>query len=260
MPVLRALIRGPRLLAYLVAGLWHVRRLSRLDEPARLERVRAWLGGAYAVLGVRLQIEGSRYLDELPPGGSLWLPNHISWLDIPLLGGVRGGTVFLAKSEIRGWPVIGRLARLAGTEFIERGRGSEAAGEAIERGLRHGRQMVVFAEGTTTDGHVVRRFHARLLEPALRLERPVVPIALRYFDAEGRRTTAPAFIGNESLWPSLWRVLSSRGIEARIDVLEPIRPGPADTRSGIARRAHHAVAMRVASPEHELPSHETNAR
>ncbi|MCL7752100.1 1-acyl-sn-glycerol-3-phosphate acyltransferase [Guyparkeria hydrothermalis] len=244
----RALSRGLRLLAYLVAGLWHARRLAGLDEAARSEQVRAWLDGAARVLGVRVRVEGRERLSDLP-SGSLWLPNHVSWLDIPLLGGLQGGTVFLAKSEIRHWPVIGRLARLAGTEFIERGRGSEAAGEAVERGLRHGRQMVVFAEGTTTNGHTVRRFHARLLGAAVRLERPVVPIALRYFDVAGNRSTAPAFIDNESLWPSLWRVLSGKGLEARIDVLEPIVPRPDETRSELARRAHRAVSAHVTHRE-----------
>ncbi|WP_322520407.1 lysophospholipid acyltransferase family protein [Guyparkeria halophila] len=243
----RGLSRGLRLACYFVAGLWRTRRFDRLDEAVRLEQARAWLDGASRVLGVRVRVQGLDRLADLPPGGSLWLPNHVSWLDIPLLGGLCEGTVFLAKSEIRRWPVIGRLARLSGTEFIERGRGSEAASEAVASGLAHGRQIVVFAEGTTTDGHMVRRFHARLLGPAVQMERPVVPIALRYYDARGKRTAAPAFIDNESLWPSLWRVLSSPGIEARIDVLEPIYPESGETRSEIARRAHHAVAARVAA-------------
>ncbi|MFN2381579.1 MAG: lysophospholipid acyltransferase family protein [Guyparkeria sp.] len=242
----RALIRAVRLLFHLVGGVWLVGRLARMDEETRLERVRGWMDASARLLGVRVRVTGMERLAELPDEGGLWLPNHVSWLDIPLLGGLRDGTVFLAKSEIRRWPVIGRMARLAGTEFIERGRGSEAAGEAVERGLVQGRQMVVFAEGTTTDGHTVRRFHARLLGPAVRMQRPVVPVALRYFDASGERSTAPAFIDNESLWPSLWRVLSAKGLEARIDVLEPISPGAEDTRGEIARRARHAVASHVA--------------
>ncbi len=243
---LRGFIRGIRLAGYFAKGLWRTRRFAQLDEAVRLEQAKIWLGGAAEVIGVQVRVEGLERLGDLPAGGSLWLPNHVSWLDIPLLGGLCDGTVFLAKSEIRRWPVIGRLAKLSGTEFIERGRGSEAASEAVANGLQHDRQIVVFAEGTTTDGHMVRRFHARLLGPALRMERPVVPIALRYYDSEGQRSTAPAFIDNESLWPSLWRVLSSKGLEARIDVLEPIYPTSDDTRSAIARRAHHAVAARIA--------------
>lgn len=246
---LRGLVRGVRLVGYFVAGLWRTRRFARLNDAVRLEQARAWLGGAAPVLGVRVRVQGLDRVADLPPGGSLWLPNHVSWLDIPLLGGLCDGTVFLAKSEIRRWPVIGRLAKLGGTEFIERGRGSEAASEAVANGLAHGRQIVVFAEGTTTDGHMVRRFHARLLGPAVQMERPVVPIALRYYDSQGQRTKAPAFIDNENLWPSLWRVLSFEGLEARIDVLEPIYPQSGETRSEIARRAHHAVAARVAATD-----------
>lgn len=247
---LRGVIRGLRLARYFVAGLWRSRQFARMDEAVRLDQARAWLAGVAPMLGVRARVQGLERLADLPRGGSIWLPNHVSWLDIPLLGGLCDGTVFLAKSEIRRWPVIGRLAKLSGTEFIERGRGSEAASEAVANGLVHGRQMVVFAEGTTTDGHMVRRFHARLLGAAVQMERPVVPIALRYYDAQGQRTTAPAFIDNESLWSSLWRVLSFDGLEARIDVLEPIYPKSSDTRNEIARRAHHAVAARIAAPGH----------
>ncbi len=245
---LRAVFRLFRLLGHLVVGWWRVSHLGRMDEQARLRVVCDWLAEAVEVLGVTVEVRGFERLESLD-GGSLWLPNHISWLDIPLLGGVRTGTVFLSKSEIRRWPMIGRLARLAGTEFIERGRGSAAAAEAVERGLEHGRQMVVFAEGTTTDGWSVRRFHARLLDAAVCLEQPVVPIALRYFDAAGNRTTVPAFIDNETLWPSLWRVLSSRGLRGRIDVLEPIQPRAGDTRGEVARRAHRAVAEAVGAPK-----------
>ncbi|KTG15906.1 MULTISPECIES: lysophospholipid acyltransferase family protein [unclassified Guyparkeria] len=247
--VFRAAGRLVRLLGYLVVGLWRVRRLERMDERERLETVRAYLAGAAAILGVSLQLRVDPRVDTLADGGSLWLPNHISWLDIPLLGGIRPGTVFLAKSEIRHWPVIGRLARLAGTEFIERGRGSEAAALAVADGLSRGRQMVVFAEGTTSEGDGVRRFHARLLGPAVESTRPVVPIALRYRDREGNPTKVPAFVGKESLWPSLWRVLSACGLEARIDLLEPIVPEVGDTRTDIARRAENAVSTRIAATD-----------
>ena len=244
---LRAIGRVTRLLGYLAVGLWQARRLSGMDEAQRLEQVRAWLAGAAGILGVGLHVRGEAHIDALSDAGSLWLPNHISWLDIPLLGGIRAGTVFLAKSEIRRWPVIGRLAALGGTEFIERGRGSEAAAAAVVDGLARGRQMVVFAEGTTSDGTSVRRFHARLLGPAVNSATPVVPVAIRYRDARGNATTAPAFVGRESLWPSLWRVLTARGLEAHIDLLEPIHPKAGETRSEIARRAHHAVSAAVAA-------------
>ncbi|MCL7743857.1 1-acyl-sn-glycerol-3-phosphate acyltransferase [Guyparkeria hydrothermalis] len=248
-PLFRAAGRLFRLLGYLGVGLWRARRLGRMEEGERLETVRAWLADAAGILGVSVRVRGLERVDALPPGGSLWLPNHVSWLDIPLLGSLLPGTVFLAKSEIRRWPVIGRLARLAGTEFIERGRGSEAAAAAVADGLSRGRQMVVFAEGTTSEGHTVRRFHARLLGPAVETAEPVVPVAVRYCDAKGNRTIAPAFVGGESLWPSLWRVLSARGLEARIDILEPIEPREGETRSEIARRAHHAVSAVVAADD-----------
>jgi len=245
--VLRAAGRLLRLAGYLVVGLWRARQLAGMPEAERLEAVRAWLAGAVSILGVTLEVRGQTHVDALADGGSLWLPNHISWLDIPLLGGMRPGTVFLAKSEIRHWPLIGRLASLGGTEFIQRGRGSEAAAAAVADGLAQRRQMVVFAEGTTSEGQTVRRFHARLIGPAIVAGAPVVPVAIRYRDADGQRTHLPAFVGRESLWPSLWRVLSARGLVARIDLLDPIDTRDVTRRDEIARQAHHAVSATVAA-------------
>ncbi|MFW5954631.1 MAG: lysophospholipid acyltransferase family protein [Guyparkeria sp.] len=218
-----------------------------MDEFDRREFVREWLAGAASVVGVRVTVHGLDRLEGRMSQGMLWVPNHVSWLDIPVLGGLMPGTVFLSKSEIASWPVIGRLARLGGTEFIDRGQGSAAAAAAVADGLAKNRQMVVFAEGTTSDGTRVRRFHARLLGPAIDAGLPIVPIALRYYDADGRRTTGPAFIDREPIWPSLWSVLSSRRIEAVVDILPPVHPGPEDQRSDLARRAHHAVSSVVGS-------------
>ncbi|HSH85602.1 MAG TPA: lysophospholipid acyltransferase family protein [Guyparkeria sp.] len=245
---LRATVRLLRLLGYLATGLWRAGRLGRMQEGARLEFVRSWQAGVPTVLGVAVHICGEEQLDALTAnGGSLWLPNHISWLDIPLLGGICPGTIFLAKSEIRRWPVIGRLAMHAGTAFIERGQGSEAAAVAVAGGLAQGRQVVVFPEGTTSDGRQVRHFHARMLGPAIEAGRPIVPVALRYRDARGQLSTAPAFVGQELPWASFWRVLAADGLEAWIDILEPIEPQTGETRSEIARRAQQAVAAIVSA-------------
>lgn len=241
----RAVVRVFHLMGYLLVGLWRTRGLARMPEDERLEFVRAWLARAREILGVGVTVHGLDRLEGEGTHGTLWLPNHVSWLDIPVIGGLLPGTVFLSKSEIASWPVIGRLARLAGTQFIERGRGSAAAAEAVARGLSTGHHIVVFAEGTTSDGTRVRRFHARLLGPAVKARCPVVPIALRYFDADGCRTTGPAFIGQESLWPSMWRVLRSRHVEAVVDILPPLHPQPDEQRSALARRAHHVVASVV---------------
>jgi 1-acyl-sn-glycerol-3-phosphate acyltransferase len=241
----RAVARLLRLGGFLVSGLWRARRLASLPEAARREAVRAWLAAAPGVLGARVRVQGRERLDALDGQPQLWLPNHVSWLDIPVLGGLAPGVVFLAKSEIRRWPVIGRLARFAGTAFIERGRGSRQASEVIGQALDRGRRMVVFAEGTTSDGRQVRRYHPRLLGPAVERQLPVVPIAIRYHDATGRRTTAPAFIDDEGIWPSLWRVIGTPGIEVIVDILPPLWPAADDSRSALAARARRAVAAVV---------------
>ncbi|MGM0517846.1 MAG: lysophospholipid acyltransferase family protein [Pseudomonadota bacterium] len=242
---LRAIARLLRVAGFLVVGTWRARRFSSLSEPERQEAVRAWLATASDALGVAIRVQGRERLNALDGQAQLWLPNHVSWLDIPVLGSLAPGAVFLAKSEIRHWPVIGGLAVIGGTEFIERGRGSESARAAVGHGLDRGHRMVVFAEGTTSDGMRVRRYHARLLGPAVERKAPVVPIAIRYHDAEGRRTTAPAFVDNEGILSSLWRVASTPGIEVVVDVLPPVWPTADESRSALTTRAREAVAAVV---------------
>jgi len=243
--VLRAMARLLRVAGFLLVGTWRARRFASLPDPERQEAVRAWLAAAAGALGVTIRVRGQERLDALDGEPQLWLPNHISWLDILVLGSLAPGAVFLAKSEIRRWPVIGGLAILGGTEFIERGSGSESARAAVGHGLDRGHRMVVFAEGTTSDGMRVKRFHARLLGPAVERKAPVVPMAIRYHDANGRRTTAPAFVDNEGILPSLWRVASTPNIEVVVDVRPPLWPNAEESRSALAARAREAVASRV---------------
>jgi 1-acyl-sn-glycerol-3-phosphate acyltransferase len=242
---LLAVARLLRLIVHLGAGVWQARRLSRLQEPARQEAVRAWLAGIPPLLGVAVRVNGDQRLATGQGPAQLWLPNHVSWMDIPVLGGLAPGAVFLAKSEVRHWPVIGRLASLAGTEFIQRGNGSDAARTAMAHAFDQDRCMVVFAEGTTTDGSRVRRFHARLLGPAVTRGVAVVPIALRYRNADGERTTAAAYVDDQGILGSLWRVARSSGLQVAVEVLPELHAGAEEGRSALAARARAAVASRV---------------
>jgi 1-acyl-sn-glycerol-3-phosphate acyltransferase len=170
------------------------------------------------------------------------LGNHISWLDISLVGG-RWNVTFLGKSEIASWPVLGWIVRRAGTLFIERGRGAARAVLDIEAELKGGRSVVLFAEGTTTDGFSVRRFHSRLLQAALETASPVQPMAIRYFDAMGERTRIPSYAGEVTLLQSVWRTVSEPGVVAELTLFDPIPPE--EERHLLARHAEGVVRSRV---------------
>ena len=176
-----------------------------------------WLRSVPRILGLQVKTVGQ------PAAGVLMVANHISWLDIPLLGGATN-LRFLSKKEVRDWPVIGWLADHAGTLFIERGKAG-AAGEAshtILQTLRTGHSVLLFPEGTTTTGDDLRTFHARLFAPAFEASVAVQPIAIRYPAANGLTHPLVPYVGEQSLMSNLRGLLGEKGLTAEIHFLPPI--------------------------------------
>lgn len=195
---------------------WHIRRWSR-----RLLRI----------CGIELEIVG-----ELPahggPQGALVVSNHISWLDIYVIHSWRP-VRFVAKSEIRSWPVVGWLCEKTGTLFIERARKRDAHRvlHDITDVMLQGDLVGVFPEGTTTDGSDVLPFHANLMQAPISGGLPVLPLGLSYVDAAtGKPTLAPAYIDDLSLLECLNAVLRAPRIKARLAI------GPALHASTASRR------------------------
>lgn len=169
-------------------------RVARHDLMPLRQRLTRWflarLGGA---LPFRVTVAG-----ELPAQPMLWVANHVSWTDIPLLGALQPIS-FLSKAEVRAWPVAGWLAHKAGTLFIRRGSGdSNLIGQQIGRHLQQGHNLLIFPEGTTTDGLAVRTFHGRLLSSAIDSGVALQPVAIRYLRAGQPCPVAP-FIGDDDM-------------------------------------------------------------
>lgn len=214
--VLGGLRTGARLLIFLALLLlaFAVATLLRLAGPRRLRP--AWGAGwwsrrALALLGIRVQRHGPR-----SRGRRMLICNHVSWLDILVLAAAEEPH-FIAKSEIRHWPLVGYLANSVGTFYIRRGRGGATPLlTALVPWLRAGEaSFVVFPEGTTTDGRDVLPMHPRLFEAAVAAGVPVQPLALRYRpDARGR-DIAP-FIGADTLAAHIGRVLASPGLTVEL--------------------------------------------
>ncbi len=170
--------------------------------------------------------------------------NHVSWLDIPVLAAVVN-PAFLSKAEIRRWPIVGWLAEKAGTLFIERGLHGQAhvAARAMAARLASGRSVLIFPEGTTTDGTQVRRFHGRLLAAAIRAEVGVYPVTLCYRGDAGIDTRL-AFTERQGAFSVLWEVMGRREpVVVDVRFLESLDPG--QTRSELARQSQRAIARVV---------------
>jgi 1-acyl-sn-glycerol-3-phosphate acyltransferase len=147
----------------------------------------------------------------------------MSWLDIHTIH-TAWRVRFVAKSEVRRWPVIGWLAARTGTLFIERQRRRHAASinRAIHEAFAAGDTVAVFPEGTTTDGTQLLRFHASLLQPAVDEGALVVPIALRYLTDDGKVDVTPTYVGDSTLLDSVISVISARRLRAELTLLPPI--------------------------------------
>ena len=198
--------------------------------------IRWWLRAATRLFGVRIQLHGKPAAAPV-----LFVANHISWLDIPVLGGLVEAS-FLAKAEVRRWPVIGFLAARTGTLFIERGRpgASDQAIRTLRETLCAGRSVVLFPEARTSDGTCVRRFHGRLLQAAIDCGVAVQPVAIRYLH-EGRPDPLVPFIEGVSFLQSVLRVARRPHVDARLTFFEPIDPR-GRTRDALAREAQARVA------------------
>lgn len=233
---LRAAARLAGLGLHLILGLATVALLFPWIPPKQRQRLkRRWSRRLLSVLGVELRVAGGS-----PQG--LLVANHISFLDIFVINAVKP-VAFVSKDEVRRWPLIGWLATRADTIFLERGSRSAAqrARAALVERLAAGDRAAIFPEGTTTNGEKVLPFHGALFQAAIDAGAPVTPLALRYFDASGKLSHAPAYIDDITLWQCLVAIARADGLVAEVDILEPIPSLIADRRH-LAAHAHRAIA------------------
>jgi 1-acyl-sn-glycerol-3-phosphate acyltransferase len=251
-PVPVRLARILRLVAHLARGLWVVRtRYGRLT-PARQDReLRRWARELLGILRVEVRCHNA---PETLPERCLLVSNHVSWLDIFAVYAATPG-LFVAKSEIRGWPLVGTLVERVGTLFIERGsrRHARATNARIVAALETGRLVAVCPEGTTTDGRALRHFHAALLQPAIDARALVLPVALRFVDGDGVQTSAPVYVGETSLLESVWRIVSapSMAVELRF---APYVSADGQHRRELAQHLHAVIARELGLRHAHTPS------
>jgi 1-acyl-sn-glycerol-3-phosphate acyltransferase len=212
--------------------------------------------GALRVLGVRVTVEGAPAADR----PLLLTANHASWLDIVVLGSLMPLS-FIAKSEVAAWPVFGTLAKLQRTVFVERERRSKTGEQAaaIARRLSEGDAMVLFAEGTTSDGNVVLPFRSSLLGAARaaidaggHAHVLVQPVAIAYTRLHGLplgRTWRPlvAWLGDAELLPHLMTLAREGAVDVTVRFGEPVAFDREGDRKAVAAGAERAVRRLLSS-------------
>lgn len=208
-------------------------------ELARRAHVRAWSRRLLEILAVRLAVTGARPRRSDVP--VMLVANHVSWLDVVAISAVLP-VYFVAKSEVRAWPLVGWMSEKAGTLFIDRARRRDTARviAKLVRLLRDGAPVAVFPEATTTDGSAVLEFHASLLQPAVLAGAMLRPVAVRYACADGAPCAEAAFTGGRSLWESLNLLVTQREIRAQLAFLPPLA-AQGEHRRGLAHAAREAI-------------------
>ncbi len=191
-------------------------------HPDVRETVRRWYAKMLRLLDLQVQLVG-----ELPHeknGAVLLIANHISWVDIPLIGALTPVN-FLSKAEVASWPVVGTVASKTGTVFISRGSGdTDGVMDSMAHHLNNNMSVLFFPEGTTTDGTKVRRFHKKLFKVCEQADVEICPLLIHY-SAEGSHNPLP-FVGDVGIGSHFWQLLGHRKLHARVEVLPPLKLDP----------------------------------
>jgi len=213
-----------------VAGLWH----------------RSMCG----ILGIEIRIKGNAGHD----GPVLYAANHISWLDIIILGGKLENASFVAKAEMAGWGFLGMMCNLHKTIFVNRTRRTDAGRQAdrLTSRIEEGHSLILFPEGTSTDGMWVERFKSSLFSVAERADEAshhrllIQPVTLAYTEMNGMplvRSQKPlvAWLGDVELFEHLRQFMGLARTVATIEFHEPVTLAEAGSRKDLARYCEHQI-------------------
>jgi 1-acyl-sn-glycerol-3-phosphate acyltransferase len=243
MQVVRAASRLLRGLVHALRGWFTITfAFPKLTDAQREQRVQTWSVQMLRILGVELQVRG-----EPPSAGPVLLvANHISWLDIAVMHAARH-CHFVAKADVKRWPLVGSLATGSGTLYIERESRRDAmrvVHHMAER-LHAGDVLAVFPEGTTTDGTRLLPFHANLIQAAISADAPVQPVALSFVDAaSGSPSRSPLYVDDDTLVGSVWRTISGPPMIAVVAFGELQRAQGRDRRRWAAQLREDVIRLR----------------
>ena len=244
--VLRTLLRLPLLAWHVLLHLPITLLLIAIDTVGGKKvghaAIRWWAGGLLRVFGMRVRRIGTPL-----PGGTMFVANHLSWIDIVTLHS-QHMMGFIAKAEIRDWPLIGWLAKAGESIFLQRGNPNSLTDVMTEMAarLRDGHAVAAFPEGGTRDGRELGAFHARIFTAAVEADAPVQPVAL-CFGARCEAQTIVAFAPGESFMGNFIRLLGEPARPVLVCFLEPILHAEHEGRRRIATLARARIEQAMAA-------------
>jgi 1-acyl-sn-glycerol-3-phosphate acyltransferase len=211
--MMRSAFQLLRAMLHLLRGYWMIRtQFAHITQAQREAHVQQWSAQLVALLGVQVHVVGT------PIAHGLLVANHLSWLD-NLAIHTAHYCRFVAKLDIKKWPIIGYLTDQSGMLFVERSKRRDAhrVVQTVAQRLLAGDCVAVFPEGTTGNGVTLLPFHANMIQSAIDADSFVQTIAIRFIDrTTGQPSAAPLYVGNDTLLASVWRVLSAGGVIAEL--------------------------------------------
>ena len=192
-------------------GFWLREIFTQFTPEQRAALLAKWSARMLAALNVSVTFAG-----EPPPEG-LIISNHLSYLDIMVFSSITH-CVFVSKSEVKSWPVVGSITTLSGAVYVDRARRSDTHNirPRMQAVLSHGLRLTVFPEGTSSDGSQVLPFHSSLFQPAIDLNTPVTAAAIRYAVPGGDPSVDACYWGDMVLGTHLLNLLQKDSIHATV--------------------------------------------
>lgn len=217
-----------------------------LGKDAKLSLIKWWCGGLLRAFNIKVITSGN-----VPPAstkGVMFIANHVSWADIHALNS-QIPLRFIAKAEIRNWPIFGYLAYKANPLFIDRSK-RQVAGKIVEittASLKEGDNLCFFPEGTTTDGTQVLNFKSSVLQAAINADTIIWPVAIRYTNKDGSINTKMAYAGDTGLVESMQQIIRLKHAVVELHFLAPISASNQDRRE-LTQQAYDVIVAKLALP------------
>lgn len=221
-------------------------QFPRATREEKLTHIQAWCIKVLRIMRIHINISPSSTF-TWSKATQLLVTNHVSWLDVLVIQALQP-CVFVAKSEVSQWPLIGTMAKACGVIFVDRSSSSSARKmvDDVASALHHGYCVAGFPEGTSSEGHTVSLFHANLFEAAIHRHAEVLPLALRYTDADTSALCQQvAFVGEIGFIESLHQVMCTSDLMVHVQIGQTLSP-QGHTRRTLAHLSHRSVVSQLA--------------
>lgn len=221
-------------------------KFPKLSKEQKLQAIKNWSQNTLNIIGIQVVNEAPHVPTDSINMPRLVVANHVSWVDALIIQTIQP-SIFVAKSEVRSWPIVGNIATACGVVYVDRGSPSSARRmvDDVSSALHHGYCVAGFPEGTSSEGSSVSLFHANLFEAAINHNIQVQPLAIRYTNPQtGALCLKAAFIGDIGFVQSLHQVMTSSGIHAKVHVGNPLSPD-GHSRRTLAHLSHKSVSSQL---------------